>query len=432
VLAVGLLTCLAAPAAAGDKIIELPLAGLRLQLNPTALHAPQKPDRLLTGGFGGVGFSLEVLTSKQSLADLAATPVNVKPGAVKVEVKDIRIAGRDGKIGIYTLQRGGMVLGGSAVWTGPKPAVGGPIFRMTFTGMFRGNAEAKMREILGTVEHFAPKAPERIGQPVAKAEIEGLEFALPIGWTVSESRIGSTVLFAMPVQPTGVLSRSYLKLSGQKSLSETDFSDEEDFAAARKTLQAWLDKAGHKLVEVKQTSIVGKPAIQYAYKEPGSDGRIVVRRTFFQTNRMYTLEMKQAGDDAKALTESFEAILATFPTQWARPGRPTDPHFQCQKCNKVFSVTNAELARILRTMAEKNETQRGFGIIPCQVCGAKNAAVVMDQCPTCKKWFVSQTARQVYRNGPGAMKNMPKNFREKCPHCGVDIIDARKKAAAGR
>jgi hypothetical protein len=123
-------------------------------------------------------------------------------------------------------------------------------------------------------------------------------------------------------------------------------------------------------------------------------------------------------------------IYMTFFDDETGGGSNEDPRYKCmrEECGAEFTVTNEQLGQIMRETEMEEDT--GFGVIPCQVCNEPESAVAMEKCPACGHWFVGEQAEAVYWDGPGAAMDMPRGFRQKCPKCGVDIIEARKKKAS--
>jgi hypothetical protein len=96
--------------------------------------------------------------------------------------------------------------------------------------------------------------------------------------------------------------------------------------------------------------------------------------------------------------------------------------FRCMACGKEFGVPVKEILKLSRS-------NHGRLVLDCRLCEAKGAAVRMRRCPspTCKKYFVLQTAQEVYDAKKDGTEPDIKGIREICTHCKIDIFDFLEK-----
>ena len=103
--------------------------------------------------------------------------------------------------------------------------------------------------------------------------------------------------------------------------------------------------------------------------------------------------------------------------------------FECSKCDEQFFLTPETTSMGMQRILE----QLGTGLKPytinCQKCGAKNRAFQMLKCPNpdCSKRYVP--AR--FRN-PLKQQQNPEKYKDICPHCNMEFMDAYKKGAAAK
>lgn len=100
--------------------------------------------------------------------------------------------------------------------------------------------------------------------------------------------------------------------------------------------------------------------------------------------------------------------------------------FECAKCKETFFWAQKDL-----TM-EKKQILNALGgeleplAIKCDLCGAKNKAMLMLKCPNpdCGKRYVPAG----FRN-PLKQQQYPEKYKDICPHCNMELKDATKKKA---
>ena len=118
--------------------------------------------------------------------------------------------------------------------------------------------------------------------------------------------------------------------------------------------------------------------------------------------------------------------IYTFVSDDGPVGESSNPHYKCMVCDAEFEMTLEELSAQMSETGMAMEADPAEIPVRCKECGKDFAALPMQQCPACEKWYVTDMTK-AQAAGQSIEPFLSSDYKQTCPHCGKAHLDALKE-----